>query len=96
MADPHARAGRRAGRAEIEVEFTQDPDSHARAYRILSLHVTGVAESEAAAVELAQEAIVCALESPEPGPGSTKKGYFSAKVSVAAKPARRRATRRPA
>ncbi|MDA8394626.1 MAG: hypothetical protein M0T72_05180 [Candidatus Dormibacteraeota bacterium] len=82
MAERHAGMSQRAGRAEIEVEFTQDPDSHTWAYRIPSLHVTGVAESEAAAVELAQESIVYALESPEPGPGSTKKGYFSAKVSV--------------
>ncbi len=82
VAERHAGMSQRAGRAEIEVEFTQDPDSHTWAYRIPSLHVTGVAESEAAAVELAQESIVYALESPEPGPGSTKKGYFSAKVSV--------------
>lgn len=82
MVDRHAGTGHRVGRAEIEVEFTQDLDSHTWAYRIPSLHVTGVAESEAAAVELAQESIVYALESPEPGPGSTKKGYFSAKVSA--------------
>ncbi|MHB1527209.1 MAG: hypothetical protein ACYCZN_13195 [Candidatus Dormibacteria bacterium] len=81
VADPHAGTSHRAGQAEIEVEFTQDPDSHTWAYRIPSLHVTGVAESEAAAIELAQESIVYALESPEPGPGSTKKGYFRAKVS---------------
>jgi hypothetical protein len=82
VVDRHAGTGHRVGRAEIEVEFTQDLDSHTWAYRIPSLHVTGVAESEAAAVELAQESIVYALESPEPGPGSTKKGYFSAKVSA--------------
>jgi len=38
--------------------------------------------SAATALELAQESIIYALESPEPGPGATMKGYFSAKVSA--------------
>lgn len=65
VAHRHAGTGHPAGWTEIDVEFTQDPESQTCTYRIPSLHVTGVAKSEAAVPKFPQESITYALESPE-------------------------------
>ena len=65
----------------IEVEFIQDPDSLTWVFRIPSLHVIGVAETENEALILAKESIIDALETQETSPEATKRGYFNARVS---------------
>jgi hypothetical protein len=49
------------------VEFVHDPESGGWAFRVPSLHITGGAQTEDQAKEMAREAILFALDHPEKG-----------------------------
>jgi hypothetical protein len=78
-----ANGNGKAGAVEIPVEFVHDPESGGWAFRVPSLHITGGAQTEDQAKEMAREAILFALEDPDPTPGgATKRGYFQATVTA--------------
>lgn len=66
----------------IEVEFIYDSESENWAYRIPSLHVTGGAQTEEEAFQMARESIIYALTDPEHSPGATKRAYFPAELKA--------------
>jgi hypothetical protein len=71
------------GNGNVVVEFVYDPESGGWAFRVPSLHITGGAQTEDQAKEMAREAILFALEGPDPTPeGATKRGYFRATVTA--------------
>ena len=49
------------------VEFVHDPESGGWAFRVPSLHITGGAQTEDQAKEMAREAILFSLDHPEKG-----------------------------
>lgn len=82
MAARAALGGGERDSVAIEVEFVYDPESHNWAYRVPTLHITGGAETEDEALEMARESILYALTGPQPTSGATKRGYFQATVSA--------------